>query len=119
VKEETEGLGAEAAIVTIGIPHVIAETLKAIRKLGVINLFAGCPIGSEMRLDPNLVHYNEMLVTGSQNGTLTQFKRGLNLLENRVVDLSSLITHRFPLDKGEEAFKKRISLEGLKPLLLP
>lgn len=119
VKEETEGLGAEAAIVTIGIPHVIAETLKAIRKLGVANLFAGCPVGSEMKFDPNLVHYNEMLVTGSQNATLTQFKRGLNLLENRVVDLSSLITHRFPLDKGEEAFKKRISLEGLKPLLIP
>ncbi len=96
VKEETEGLGAEAAIVTVGIPQVIGETLKAVRKLGVANLFAGCPVGSEMKLDPNLVHYNELLVAGSQNAALTQFKRGLNLLENRVVDLSCLITHRSP-----------------------
>lgn len=112
-------MGIEAAIVTVGIPQLIAETLKAVRKLGVVNLFAGCPVGSEMTVDPNLIHYSEMLVTGSQNATLTQFKRGLGLLENRVVDLSCLITHRFPLERGDEAFKKRISLEGLKPLLLP
>jgi L-iditol 2-dehydrogenase len=118
VQEETDGLGVEAAIVTVGIPQVIAETVRAVRKLGVVNIFAGCPIGSEMKLDPNLVHYNELLVTGSQNATLTQFKRGLDLLEARAVDLTPLITHRFPLDKGEEAFQKRIDLEGLKPILL-
>jgi len=119
VKEETGGLGTDAAVVTVGTPRVIAETLKAVRKLGVVNLFAGCPHGSEMKIDPNLIHYNELVVTGSQNATLTQFKRGLELLENGVVDLRCLITHRFPLGRGEEAFQKRIGLEGLKPVLIP
>ncbi len=119
VNEETAGLGVDAAIVTIGIPQVIAETLKTVRKLGVVNLFAGCPLGSEMKIDPNPIHYKELLVTGSQNATLTQFKHGLKLLENGAVDLGCLITHRFPLERGEEAFQKRIGLEGLKPILLP
>ncbi|MBL7118768.1 alcohol dehydrogenase catalytic domain-containing protein [Candidatus Bathyarchaeota archaeon] len=119
VAEETGGLGVDAAIVTIGIPQVIAETLKTTRKLGVINLFAGCPPGSEMKIDPNPIHYKELLVTGSQNATITQFRHGLELLENRKVDLECLITHRFPLKRGEEAFQKRIDLEGLKPILLP
>lgn len=119
VREETEGLGVEAAVVSVGIPQVISESLSAVRKLGVVNLFAGCPVDSEMMIDPNLIHYKELIVTGSQNATLTQFKRGLGLLESGAVDLGCLISHRLPLERGREAFEKRISLEGLKPVLLP
>jgi len=118
-KEETDGLGPDAAIVTIGIPSLIAETIRVVRKLGVVNLFAGCPIGSEMSIDPNLIHYNELLVTGSQNATLNQFKRGLGLLEKKILDLNCLITHRFSLQDAEEAFQKRITMEGLKTLIIP
>ncbi len=119
VKEATDGLGADAAVVTVGVPGVAWETLKAVRRMGRVNLFAGFPRGSEAKVDLNLVHYGMVTVTASQSTTLTQFQRALTLMATGKIDLKPLITHRFPLTQGPLAFEKKIALEGLKPEILP
>ncbi|MEM2904853.1 MAG: zinc-dependent dehydrogenase [Candidatus Bathyarchaeia archaeon] len=119
VKEVTDGLGADAAIVTVGVPSVAWETLKAVRRMGRVNLFAGFPRGSEAKVDLNLIHYGMTTATASQSATLTQFRRALTLMATGKVDVKPLITHRFPLSQGPQAFEKKIALEGLKPEILP
>jgi len=118
VKEVTGGLGADAAVVTVGAPDVAWETLRALRRMGRINLFAGFPRGSEAKVDLNLIHYGMTSVTASQSATLTQFRRALTLMATGKIDLNPLITHRFPLSQGLKAFEKKIALEGLKPEIL-
>jgi len=118
-REATGGLGADAAIVTVGVPGVAWETLRAVRRMGRVNLFAGFPRGQEAKVDLNLVHYGMVTVTASQSATLTQFHRALTLMATGKIDLKPLITHRFPLSQGPQAFEKKIALEGLKPEILP
>lgn len=119
VMDETGGLGVDAAIVTVGAAGVVEEALKTVRKEGRVCLFAGFPPGSELRIDPNAIHYRMIRLTASQSATLTQFRRGLTLMSTGRVDLKPLVTHRFPLDEVNRAIEKRIALEGLKPEIFP
>lgn len=115
----TGSLGVDAAIVTVGLPEVVEECLTLVRRQGWVNLFAGCAPGVQLQLDPNLIHYNELRVTGTQNATLDQFRRSLAWLVTLEHPLASLISHRLPLGRAPEAFQARMALEGLKPLILP
>ncbi len=119
VKEETDGLGVDAVVVTIGLTSVIEESIKTARKKGRINLFAGSPPDSVVQIDPNSIHYRMITLTASQNAILPQFKRGLALMASGRVDLKPLITHKFPLRDARSAFEKRVSHEALKPEIIP
>jgi L-iditol 2-dehydrogenase len=119
VKKETDGIGADAALVSIGSPPAALDALRAVRKGGRINFFAGFPPATVIALDPNIIHYGLVTITASQNSTLTQFKRALTLMETHRVELKDLITHRFPLKDAPKAFEGRLSLEGLKYELFP
>jgi L-iditol 2-dehydrogenase len=61
----TDGLGADVAILAIGVPALANEALKLVRKGGRVNLFAGFSAGDMATFDVNLVHYNEIVVTGA------------------------------------------------------
>lgn len=118
VLEATDGLGADVVIVSIGIPSLIEESLGLVRKQGWVNLFAGCPPGSQVRLDPNRIHGDELRITGTQNATPDQFRRTLALLP-LLHGVDKLITHRFPLAQTLRAFDLRLGMEGLKPVVVP
>ena len=118
VLEATGGVGADIVIVSIGIPSLIEESLSLVRKQGWVNLFAGCPPDSEVRLDPNRIHGDEIRVTGTQNATPDQFRRTLELLPV-LPGAGRLITHRFPLSQAQRAFDVRLAMEGLKPVVVP
>jgi len=117
--EETEGLGVDAAVVSVGMPSAAKDALQAVRKGGRVNFFAGFPIGSEMSLDPNLIHYRMLHVTASQNAPLSIFKTALLMMSKGKVDLKPLITSRFPLKDVKLAIEKRTLQEGLKTEIIP
>ncbi|MEM3693318.1 MAG: alcohol dehydrogenase catalytic domain-containing protein [Candidatus Bathyarchaeia archaeon] len=119
VKGETDGLGADAALVSIGSPAAALDALRAVRKGGRINFFAGFPPATVIALDPNLIHYGLVTITASQNSTLTQFKRALTIMETHRVELKDIVTHRYLLKDALKAFEGRLSLEGLKYELFP
>ena len=118
VLAETDGLGVDAAILSIGSPKAAAEALKAVRKEGRLNFFAGFPVGSQLTIDPNIIHYKMLHVTASQNAPLTVFKKALRMMAERRINLKPLITDKFPLRDVTSAIEKRIRLEGLKPLIM-
>jgi len=118
VLAETDGLGVDAAILSIGSPKAAAEALKAVRKEGRLNFFAGFPVGSQLTIDPNIIHYKMLHVTASQNAPLTVFKKALRMMAERRINLKPLITDKFPLRDVKSSIEKRIRLEGLKPLIM-
>lgn len=118
VLEATDGAGADVVIVSIGIPALIEGSLSLARKQGWVNLFAGCPPNSEVRFDPNRIHGDEVRVTGTQNAAPDQFRRTLELLP-LLPEIERLITHRFPLSETQRAFDVRLTMDGLKPVVVP
>ncbi len=119
VRAETNGLGVDAAIPSVGLPDVIEAALGAVRKRGVVNIFAGSAPDAKITFSPNIIHYNELTLTANQNAPPECFARALQLLGSGHVNISRLISHRFALEDVHEAFRSRIEKVGLKPIVLP
>ena len=114
----TGGLGADAVILTVGDAAALPQAVAAARRQGVVNLFAGFPPQSASSLDPNLIHYSEVVLTGTQNATPDQFRRGLGLMVSGQ-QVRRLVTDRFALSAVQEAFQARLGLAGLKSMIFP
>lgn len=113
VKELTAGRGADAVAVTAGAVPAAKSAFAAVRRQGVINLFAGFPPQSVLDLDPNVIHYNELLLTGTQNATTPQYGRALAMLPH-LGDLRQVVTHTFSVEDAPKAYESRLEREGLK-----
>lgn len=117
VLERTGGLGADAVVVSAGLPQVLDQALAAVRKQGVINLFAGFPPNTSVPFDPNAVHYSEVWLTGTQNASPEQYRRVMHLLR-RMPEIDAVTTHRFPIDDATQAYDVRLRNEGLKSMVV-
>jgi L-iditol 2-dehydrogenase len=97
VRAASGGLGADVAIVAIGVPALANQAIKLVRHQGRVSLFAGFSKGEQAELDVNAIHYNEIMVTGAFGLTRQQFDRSLKMIASGHLELDSLLTHRFGL----------------------
>lgn len=113
----TDGLGVDVALLAIGVPALVNEAMRAVRKGGAVNLFAGFSAGVMAEVDVNLVHYNELVVSGASALTRLDYELALGLLASGQVDGGSLITHRYPVEDALAAFDQAGSGSALKVAL--
>ena len=111
------GIGFDAVIVTVGDADVIETSVHLARKQGWINIFGGSPPGSIVSLDPNLIHYNELFVTGTQNAPVDHYRRALELVNQLQDEINTMVTHQFTIQNAIEAFTARTRLDGLKAVI--
>ena len=120
VMEETDGYGADVAIVAAPAVSPQQEALNLVRKKGTVMLFASLPAGkSTLSIDSRLVHYNEINIAGSSDSTPKHVIKALELLSSNRFPAEKLVTHRLPLDDvhlGMELMKKG---ESLRVVLIP
>jgi len=112
----TAGYGADAVVLSVGAHEAVQPALGLVRRQGIVNLFAGFPPGRTAPFDPNLIHYSEMILSGSQNATTDQYRRTLALL-GQVRHIDELVTHRFGIERAPEAYASRLAMAGLKSLV--
>jgi L-iditol 2-dehydrogenase len=117
VLEHTNGLGADAVIVSAGLPAVVDVAIACARKQGYVSLFAGFPPNTSVPFDPNAVHYSEVRLTGTQNASPEQYRRVLQLLPH-LPEADAITTHRFPLLDATGAYEVRLRNEGLKSMVV-
>ena len=98
VRAASDGLGADIAIVAIGVPSLANDAIRLVRHRGRVSLFAGFTKGVQAELDVNAIHYNELIVTGSFGLTRLQFDRSLKMIASGNLEIGSLLTHRFGLE---------------------
>jgi L-iditol 2-dehydrogenase len=114
VKQRTEGLGADVVILAIGVPALANEALSLVRKGGRVNLFAGFSQGDMSSIDVNLIHYNEITVTGASALSRSGYELALNMLSTGQIDATSLITHRYGVNDSLAAFEAAASGKAIK-----
>ena len=119
VKELTAGRGANTVIVAIGGAEPTRQGIEMAAINGWVNLFAGTHPPTEVPIDPNLIHYRQLRVTGSHDFTPHHFTAALRLIEFKIVDVESIISHRFDLDNVREAFETTAECIGLKSMVCP
>jgi len=118
VMEETQGLGADVTLLAIGVPALINQAFQMTRKQGSVNLFAGFAGKGESTIEANLVHYNELNVTGTASAAPWHFSEAMKLVTSGQIELEKLITHRFPLEEIDKAFKTVSEGKGLKVVVV-
>jgi L-iditol 2-dehydrogenase len=104
IATEAEGRGADLIVVATGAREAAEEApaLAAIR--GRVNLFAGLPSKeTTISLDANLIHYKELIITGTTGCSTDDCRRSLKMISSGVVDLAPLISARYSLDRATEA----------------
>ncbi|MEM2102376.1 MAG: zinc-binding dehydrogenase [Candidatus Bathyarchaeia archaeon] len=105
VRELTGGYGADVVIEAIGQPSTWEQALKMARKGGTVLEFGGCPPNTEIRVGTEMLHYGDLTVIGAFHTTPAHFKKALNLIASKTIDVKPLITRKMPLEKIKEAFE--------------
>lgn len=116
----TEGRGADAVIVACSSTQAQEESLYFAGKGGRVDFFGGLPAGqSNISLDSNLIHYQEISVLGSHSSTPEDNRAALDLLARKCIEVDDLVTKAFPLDSIEEAFRFAQSNAGMNVAIRP
>lgn len=98
----TDGIGANAIIIATSDPAAFDFALRVASKNSRINIFSGTK-GSNISLDPNWLHYNQISITGSFSSTPHTLQEAVRLSCNREIDLSKLISRSYSLADIKEA----------------
>jgi L-iditol 2-dehydrogenase len=119
IHELTQGRGADQVIECTGLPEVWEATPKLVRKGGRILLFGGCPSGTQVSFDTYRLHYDEIVLQGAFHFTPAAVAEARQLLVDGAIDVSPLISGRFPLPEVEKALLSLQRGEGIKYAIVP
>jgi L-iditol 2-dehydrogenase len=102
VRERTEGRGSDAAILAVGSNALIKTAMDATRPGGRVLLFAQTQHG-EATFDPAAVCVDEKTLLGSYSASVDLQAESARLVLGGELDLTQLVSHRFPLAQAVEA----------------
>jgi L-iditol 2-dehydrogenase len=110
LQHHTGGRGVDVVIAACPIPSVQAEALRVLAPFGRLCLFGGLPKSTgSVALDTNLVHYGNLLITGSTGGSLEDYSIALTLVSGKRVKLSLIVSDVFQLDNLQQAYDRALS----------
>ncbi len=115
----TGGIGADVAVLCIGAHALVNDALGVVRKRGRVNAFAGFPKGGISEIDPNIIHYRELFVSGGSNCRRETQEKALQLIASGQIDVKSLHTDTYVLDDVVEAIEYAASGRGIKVAVVP
>ena len=120
LNEESQGRGADVIIVAAPV-HVAQESALDYAAIsGRINFFGGLPKDRPMiNFDSNLVHYKELVITGTTACSTADCWQAAQIVSSGLVDLSNIVSQRFPLRDAVLAFAAAEDRKSLKIVLEP
>ncbi len=120
VHEMTGGRGADVVIEAVGQPEVWQLAIKLLRRGGVVNFFGGCPDGTNLSLDTNLLHYSELTCKASFHHTPALIRKALELVSRGYVGAKDFVNHSEPLTNLLQVMQHLMSHNGhLKTAIIP
>jgi L-iditol 2-dehydrogenase len=120
LSEESQGNGADAIIVAAPVHTAQESALDLAAVGGRINFFGGLPKDRPMiNFNSNLVHYKELVVTATTACSTADCWQATQIVNSGLVDLSDIVSQRFPLKDAVNAFAAAEDGKSLKIVLEP
>jgi L-iditol 2-dehydrogenase len=120
VAEESHGLGADVVIVAAPAHQAQESALQLAAIGGRINFFGALPKDRpNIQFDSNLVHYKELRVTATSACSTRDCQQAAEIVNSGRIDLSDLVSQRFPLAEAVCAFEVAQDSKALKVVLEP
>jgi L-iditol 2-dehydrogenase len=105
IRDATDGRGVDVAIVATSSTKAFLQALELTRRGGRVVLFGVPPKGSTAQLDVNRIFSNEIRLIPSLAASEIETRQALELISSKRIDIKSIITHRFSLERAAEAIK--------------
>jgi len=120
IADETQGAGADVIIVAAPAHKAQEEALRLAAIGGRINFFGGLPKDrSTINFDSNLVHYKELLVTGTTACSTADCWQAARIVNAGRLDLTKLVSGHYPLKAIHDAFAQAEDRLSLKIVVEP
>jgi L-iditol 2-dehydrogenase len=119
IKARTEGRGADAVLVAVAHPAVVVEALAAARPGGRVLLFAANDPVTKVEFPAAAVGIDEKEILGSYSAAVDIQEAAAALVLQKKLPVMEIVTHRFPLDRIQEALElaAKPTAESLKVLI--
>lgn len=118
VLEITNGIGVDMLIETSGNARAISQAFEMVRRLGRV-----CAIGisgkDELPIPYDRGIFKALRYDFCFSSSWTAWETTIGLIAKGVLPIEKIITHKFPLEKWEEAFHLLENLQAAKVILIP
>jgi L-iditol 2-dehydrogenase len=114
------GRGTDAVIEAVGSATTWQWAVQMVRKGGTVNLFGGCPRGTQVNFDPAALHYSEITIKSTFHHTPRFIREALDTIERGEIRSSDFITGEVPLEELPHVFEHMKNRNGeLKTAVIP
>jgi L-iditol 2-dehydrogenase len=119
IRSRTDGRGADAVLVAVAHPSVVTDALAAARPGGRVLLFAANDPVTKIEFPASAVGIDEKEILGSYSAAVDIQDSAADLVLRKKLPVMDIVTHRFPLDRIQEALDlaARPTAESLKILI--
>lgn len=119
LKKLTYGRGPDVIVTAVSSVKAQEESLDIIARRGRIVFFGGLPGGKDtINFKSNVVHYGQVVVTGTTGSSISQYKKSLELAASGKIDLTELISKKFRFGELDKALTAAVSPDNLKVLFI-
>ncbi|HVM95033.1 MAG TPA: alcohol dehydrogenase catalytic domain-containing protein [Candidatus Acidoferrales bacterium] len=119
VHEYTDGRGADVVIECTGQVPVWEASPALARRGGTVVLFGGCTPGTQVRIDTERFHYDELRILSPFHSTPRAVRRAYELLCSGDLDGDALISGSYSLTELPAALEAHREGRGIKFVLQP
>jgi L-iditol 2-dehydrogenase len=119
IRARTDGRGADAVLVAVAHPSVVTDALATARPGGRVLLFAANDPVTKIEFPAAAVGIDEKEILGSYSAAVDIQDSAADLVLGKKLPVMEIVTHRFPLDRIQEALElaARPTAESLKILI--
>jgi len=121
VRQLTRGFGADAVLECVGSPVVVTEGVEMCRDGGkYLVLGHYCDAGATP-FNPHVVTRKQLQVFGSWSSEPRHLRAALEFLRTtqKQFPFASMVTHRFPLERANEALMTSARWQSAKSVIVP
>jgi L-iditol 2-dehydrogenase len=117
VRVAVGGLGADVVLETAGVDDAV-EVAMAIARPGARVVLVGIPANDRTSFSAAVARRKGLTIAMARR-MKPAYERALALVENDRVELAGLVTHRFPLERCDEALRAAVARVGMKVVVEP
>ena len=115
IRAATRGRGVDVAFEAAGVQDAVDDAVAAVRPGGKV-ILAGIPDDDRTSFSASIARRKGLTIKLVRRMKHT-YPRAIELVSKGLVDVRSIVTHRFPLTQASEAFRVAERREGLKIII--
>jgi L-iditol 2-dehydrogenase len=98
-------MGPDISIISTSNLDAFVKSINITRRGGTVSLFGVPPKDSDLIIDLNLIYSKELKIIPSYATSEKEIHQTITLLENNIIDIEPLITHKFSLSDSFDALE--------------